>query len=108
MKKGILACAIASIVTGNPLSFHVYRTIVKQQTSISGKISPAGEAEIVRIIGKSDSVRVEVVSGNFYAQVKPGRYKLIVKTKGSFREAQLDNLEVKQNQALNIGEIILQ
>ena len=108
MKKGILAFAIVSVVAGSPLSFHARRALAIQRTSITGKISPAGEAELVRIIGINDSVKVEVVSGNFFAQVKPGKYKLIVKTRGPYKDAQLDNLEVKQNQALDIGEIILQ
>jgi hypothetical protein len=108
MKKGILACAIASAVAGSPLSFHIHRFSAVKQSSITGKISPAGEADIVRIIGVSDSLKVSVVSGNFFAEVKPGRYKLIIKTKGPYKDAQLDNLVVKQNQSLNIGEIILQ
>ncbi|HEY6503305.1 MAG TPA: hypothetical protein VIZ28_04960 [Chitinophagaceae bacterium] len=108
MKKGILAFAIASVITGSPVSFNIQRAFSLQQTSIAGKIFPESGAEIVRIIGVKDSARVAVVAGNFIARVKPGKYKLIVHTRAPFKNAQLDNLEVKQNQSLDIGEIILQ
>jgi hypothetical protein len=108
MKKGVLACAIASVVVGSPLSFTIQQSFGLQRTSIAGKISPQAGADIVQIIGKKDSIKVAVIEGNFMAQVKPGKYKLIINTKAPFKNAQLDNLEVKQNQALNIGEIILQ
>lgn len=106
MKKGVLACAIASVVVGTPVSFTIGESF--QKTSIAGKISPQTGADIVKIIGTKDSVKVAVVDGNFIAEVKPGRYKLIINTRAPFKNAQLDNLEVRQNQALNIGEIILQ
>ena len=108
MKKGVLACAIASVVLGSPASFTIQRSFNVQVTSIAGKISPENGADIVKIIGGKDSIKVAVVSGNFMAQVRPGKYKLIVNTKAPYKNAQLDNLEVKQNQALDIGEIILQ
>ena len=108
MKKGILAFAIASALTGSPVSFITRGSFSVQQTSIAGKIFPESGADIVQIIGVRDSVKVVVVAGNFIAKVKPGKYKLIVHTRGPFKNAQLDNLEVKQNQSLDIGEIILQ
>jgi hypothetical protein len=108
MKKGVLACAIASVVVGSPYSFTIQRSFYSQQTSIAGKVSPQTGVDNVRIIGSKDSLKVAVVDGNFMAQVKPGRYKLIISTKAPYKNAQLDNLEVKLNQSLNIGEIILQ
>jgi hypothetical protein len=108
MKKGVLACAIASVVIGSPLSVTIQQSFQPQRTSIAGRISPQKGADIVCIIGMKDSVKVAVVDGNFLAQVKPGKYKLIITTKAPFKNAQLDNLEVRQNQELNIGEIILQ
>jgi hypothetical protein len=108
MRKGVLACAIASVVIGSPGSFTIQQSFQLQKTSIAGKISPRSGADIVNVIGVKDSVKVAVVDGNFIAQVKPGRYKLIVTTKSPFKNALLDNLEVRQNQVLNVGEIILQ
>lgn len=108
MKKGVLACAIASVVIGSPASFKIERSFKVQMTSIAGKISPHNGADIVKIVGKKDSIRVAVVSGNFIAQVRPGKYRLIVNSRAPYKNAQLDNLEVKQNQVLDIGEIILQ
>jgi hypothetical protein len=108
MNKGVVACAIASIVITGPLAYNIRPWPVAQQTSIAGKISPAEEAKAVSIVNGKDSLKVSLVSGNFFARVKPGKYKLIINTKARHKEVQLDNLVVKQNQSLDIGEIILQ
>jgi hypothetical protein len=108
MNKGVIACAIASVVIISPFSTNVREIMEFQQTSITGKISPEGVAEFVRIISGKDSLKAVVISGNFFAHVKPGKYKLIINTKARNKDVYLDNLVVKQNQALDIGEIILQ
>ncbi|MBL7742301.1 MAG: hypothetical protein JNN00_02395 [Chitinophagaceae bacterium] len=108
MNKGVIACAVASIVITGPFTYKEPLNLTRQTTSITGKVSPPGEAEMVKIISGKDSLKIALVSGNFFAQVKPGKYKLIVNTKVRYKEVQLDNLVVKQNQALDVGEIILQ
>jgi hypothetical protein len=79
-----------------------------QQSAITGRISPANAAENVWVISANDSIRAGVASGNFSVLVKPGTYKLFVDAKDPFKDVLLDNLDVKSNQALDIGEIILQ
>ena len=79
-----------------------------KQSAITGRISPANAAETVWVISVSDSIRAGVASGNFSVMVKPGTYKLVVDAKDPFKDVLLDNLDVKANQALDIGEIILQ
>ncbi len=79
-----------------------------EQSAITGRISPANAAETVWVIGVRDSIRAGVASGNFSVAVKAGTYKLLVDAKEPFKDVLLDNLDVKENQALDIGEIILQ
>ena len=113
MRKIILTGAIASILIGNLMPFNIQQSSVQLspdglQTSITGKISPADGAEVVWAIGITDSVKAMVALGSFSIQVKPGLYKLIVDAKEPLKDAQLDNLDVKENQILDVGEIILQ
>jgi hypothetical protein len=113
MKKIILTGAIASILLGNLMPFNVQQSSAVQppgmpQASITGKISPADGAEVVWVIGTIDSVKAPVALGSFSAQVKPGLYKLIVDAKEPLKDAVLDNLDVKENQVLDVGEIILE
>jgi hypothetical protein len=78
------------------------------QGSITGRVSPADAADAVWVLNTKDSVRAGLVSGSFSAEVKPGRHKLLVDAKSPYRDVVLDNLEVKDKQVLDIGEIILQ
>lgn len=107
MNKGVIVCAIASVVITGPLSYVGGQGKI-QESSIAGRISPASEAATVCCVRGEDSVKATLMSGNFFVKVKPGKYKLIVNTKTNNRVVQLDNIEVKKNQALDVGEIILQ
>jgi hypothetical protein len=108
MNRAVLACAIASVVLAGPLSFQQGMVAKNQETSVTGVVSPSANATSVSIVGKSSTITVNLVAGRFFAKVKRGRYKLIVHTNGKNRVAQLDNVEVKKNQALDIGEIMIQ
>jgi hypothetical protein len=108
MKKGLLACVIASFVIGNPFPFHLQEYSVVQQTSITGRISPAEAADVICVIDMRDTLKTALVWGGFFLPVKPGTYKLFVSAKAPYKNASLGNVEVKQNQALNVGELILQ
>lgn len=108
MKKGILACVIASSIIGNPLSFNLQTSKAIQQASITGRISPPEGSDFVWVLGATDSLRAGVAGGNFSLQVKPGNYKLFVNAKTPYKSAWLGNLAVKENQVLDVGEIILQ
>lgn len=108
MKKIILAGAVATVVVGSLLPFNIQHSLAAAQASVSGRVAPSEGADMIWLIGAGDSVKANVAFGNFSALVKPGTYKLIVDAKSPYRDAQLDNLEVKPNQLLDVGEIILQ
>ena len=109
MRKIILTGAITSVLIGSLFPYNAQRpSEIRIQTSITGKISPADGADVVWIVSRTDSVKAGVVAGSFAVQVKPGTYKLIVDAKDPYKDIQLDNLEVKQNQTFDVGEIILQ
>jgi hypothetical protein len=109
MKKGIIACVIASILIGNPFSFRLRQYAGSlQQTSIAGKISPAEAAEVVLIVHARDTLKTPIMWGSFSQQVRPGKYKLIINARPPYKNALLGNLEVKENHVLDVGELILQ
>lgn len=102
MKKQILLCliAIASIAG-------IYAATVSQST-ISGKVSPADGATTVFAISGTDSARAPITAGAFALQVKPGTYQLLVDAKAPYKDVTLENIEVKEGQPLDVGEIVLQ
>jgi hypothetical protein len=108
MKKGLLACLVATFLIGNPLSFHMPQYSIVQQTSITGKISPEAAAELVWAVNGKDTLKTMLMAGNFSLQVKPATYTLFVNAKAPYKNVSLGNLEVKLNQVLNVGEIILE
>jgi hypothetical protein len=109
MKKGIFACMIGSVLVGDPVGFHEQPSSnFQQQTLITGKISPAEAAEVAWIMNTRDTLKTLIRWGNFSQQVKPGRYKLIVKAKPPYQKVFLCNLVVKENHVLDVGELILQ
>jgi len=107
MKKGILAGVITSILITNPYTFHTDQSFLRQP-AITGKISPPEASETALIVHNMDTFRTPVMQGNFYRQVKPGKYKLIVFAKAPFKNAVLGNLEVKRDYVLDVGELMLQ
>jgi hypothetical protein len=113
MKKIMLTGVIASVVLGSLVPLNLRRpgtriAAATLQSSITGRISPIDGAELIWAISATDSIKVAVASGSFSAQVKPGHFKLIVDAKNPYKDVLLDNLEVKENQVLDVGEIILQ
>jgi hypothetical protein len=79
----------------------------RKQSAITGRVSPANAANEVWVLGKNDSIRAGLSSGHFSVMVGPGTYKLVVDAREPFKDALLDNLDVKSNQVLDVGEIIL-
>jgi hypothetical protein len=107
MKKGVLAGVITSVLITNPFSFHTEQSSF-QQAAIAGKVSPPEASETALIVHDRDTIRTSVTQGNFFRQVKPGTYKLIVSAKAPFKNAAIGNLEVKRNHVLDVGELMLQ
>lgn len=103
MKKRMLTCGIIAASVAGLFAF-----TSATQTSITGKIVPGDGAETVWAISATDSTKGTLSSGTFTLDVKPGTYKVIVDAKDPYKDVTLENLEVKQDQPLNVGEIVLQ
>jgi len=103
MKKNVLSCGIVALSVGLLFAF------VSPQSAIVGSVSPANGADGVWAIGTSDSVRGTIINtGSFSLVVKPGIYKVVIDAKSPYKDVFLPNLEVKQDQPLDVGEIVLQ
>ena len=103
MKKSMLTCGIfAASIAG------LFAFTGSMQTYITGKVVPVDGAETVWAVSATDSTKGTLSSGTFTLDVKPGTYKVIVDAKAPYKDVTLENLEVKQDQPLNVGEIVLQ
>lgn len=103
MKKRIVSLGIIVAFVAILFAF------ITPQSAIVGSVSPADGAEGVWAVGATDSVRGTILNtGSFSLVVKPGIYKLVVDAKSPYKDVVLPNLEVKQDQPLDIGEIVLQ
>jgi hypothetical protein len=105
MKKLLLACVFAGVWKSPSFDF---RRANHQQSMITGKISPRDAADFALIIRGKDTLRTPLVSGNFFQQVKPGKYTLIVLARNPFKNVMIRNLEVKHGRNLDIGELLLE
>ena len=101
MKKSMLTCGILAASMAGLFAF------TSAETGISGKVTPQDGAESVWAIG-TDSTKGIISSGNFSIQVKPGTYKVFLDAKDPFKDVSLENLEVRDGQPLDVGEIVLQ
>lgn len=77
------------------------------KTSIVGRVNPIDAAETVWVISSTDSLRSAVSQGQFLFDVKPGTYRLIVDAKDPYKDVLLENLQVRQDETLDVGEIPL-
>lgn len=82
-------------------------SFAQPKTSIVGKVNPTDAAEIVWLIGKMDSLKTTTVMGLFAFDVRPGIYKLIIDAKEPYQDVLMDNLQVKEDEVLDVGEIPL-
>jgi hypothetical protein len=103
MKKRMLTFGIAAASVAGLFAF-----TASTQTAITGKVVPGEGAETVWAISATDSTKGTLSAGTFTLDVKPGTYKVIVDAKDPYKDVTLENLEVKQDQPLNVGEIVLQ
>jgi hypothetical protein len=103
MKKYLFSCGfIAASVVG----FFAFST---SQSVITGNIVPAEGAEAIWAFSGTDSTRGMILNtGNFSLTVKPGIYKLVVDAKSPYKDVLMENVEVKQDRPLDVGQIILQ
>ena len=101
MKKRILSCALVAASVGALFAFS------HMQTAITGKVTPPDGADAVWIIGGTDSVKGMLNSGNFSFTVRPGTYKILVDGKEPYKDVFVENIQVKEGAAVDVGEIVL-
>jgi hypothetical protein len=80
----------------------------KYQTSIIGRITPAGSATVAWAVSGLDSSTSTIVNGAFNLTAKQGIYKVVIDAVEPYKDAVLENVNVKEGQTLNVGEIVLQ
>lgn len=102
MKKTIATLIVLIIAV---VSLHAVR--VMQQSTITGKISPADGVEVVVAINGTDSLKVKPSDGSFSFIVKPGAWKVWVDAKNPYKDVTLD-ADAKEGQTTDLGEIKLQ
>jgi hypothetical protein len=77
-------------------------------TSITGRVTPVDGANTALAISGKDSASSNIVNGVFSFAVKPGLYKVIVDAVEPYKDAVLENISVKEGQAVDVGEVVLQ
>jgi hypothetical protein len=102
MKNNLPFAVVMMIAIAGFLSF------TSPQSSITGKVTPAEGATTVWAVQGTDSVKATISAGAFAFQVRPGTYRLLVDARDPYKDVSLENLEVKEGQPLDVGEIVLQ
>jgi hypothetical protein len=102
MKRFFLAGGI--LVSGMAV-LYAYRPI--DQSSITGKVTPADQANAVWAISGTDSTSANVINGVFSLTAKAGTYKVIVDAKDPYKDVALEGIVVKDGGATDLGEIKL-
>ena len=78
------------------------------QSSIVGRVTPIDGATSARAIAAKDTVFSNIANGGFRFSVKPGVYQVFVDAVRPYKDAVLENINVKEDQTVDVGEIILQ
>src|SRR5690242_10645443 len=95
-----LFATVAAVV-----GLHSFRSA---DSTISGKVVPPDGVEFIWAINGKDSLKKTATDGAFALTVKPGTYKVVVDAKDPYKDAVLDNVEVKDGQTTDVGEVKLQ
>lgn len=102
MKRFIIICGIILSAMLAASALH------KNETSITGRVTPIDGANIAWAISSKDSLSSNVVNGIFSFSVKPGNYRVIIDALEPYKDATVENVSVKEGQTVDVGEIILQ
>jgi len=100
-----------SLLTGGILFSGIiglYAFNVVSQAAISGTVTPPEGATAVWAVNGSDSVAGTFSNGSFSISVKPGTYKLFIDAKAPYKDVSLENIQVSDTAATNVGEIKLE
>ena len=79
----------------------------RARTSIIGRINPVDGGGIAWLISKTDTLETSISQGQFGFDVKPGVYTLLIDSRDPYRDILMENLNVKLNETLDLGEIPL-
>lgn len=102
MKRSIISTGLLAVSVAAIFSFGHF------QSAIVGSVSPADGVESVWAVSKTDSVKAVLINtGSFSMTVRPGVYKLIVDAKSPYKDVVLPNVDVKEDQPMDVGEIVL-
>lgn len=101
MKRLFILSAIALVI------FLVSFTFRNNASSISGRVTPADAASTVLAISGKDTVTGILTTGNFSMTVKPGVYRVWIDTRDPYKDVLLENISVKEGQAIDVGEIVV-
>jgi hypothetical protein len=77
------------------------------KTGLVGRVNPLDAADMVWVTSATDSAKSAVSQGQFSFDLKPGVYKLIIDAREPYKDVLLENLQVKQDEVLDVGEIPL-
>src|SRR5689334_6062910 len=102
MKTFIVICVVALLFLVSAFALR------SNTTSIAGRVNPIDGATSVFATSGKDSANASIVSGNFVLAVKPGIYRVLVDATPPYKDAVLDNISVKEDQTVDLGEIVLQ
>lgn len=102
MKRFILFFAVFVAIIS------VYAFHFKNQTSIVGRVNPVGGANVAWAVSGHDSATSNIVNGAFSLEAKPGIYKVVIDAVEPYKDAVLENVNVKEGQSVDVGEIVLQ
>jgi hypothetical protein len=97
---------LAVIIFSALVVFFSFRS--KYQTSIVGRINPVAGANIAWAVSGRDSSASTIVNGAFNLTAKQGIYKVVIDAVEPYKDAILENVNVKEGQTVDVGEIVLQ
>lgn len=104
MKNAKFAAFASGIVALGLSAFTLLQT-----TAIKGTVSPADKAVKAWAISSSDTLSAPVTNGAFEIQnVKAGDYSVIIEAQSPYANTRKKDVEVKDGQTIDVGEIKLQ
>ncbi|HEX5024548.1 MAG TPA: carboxypeptidase regulatory-like domain-containing protein [Agriterribacter sp.] len=104
MKKVRLTLATLGIVAAGLFAFNVILN-----GTVKGTVTPPDAAVRAWAISGTDTLKADITNGAFeITDAKAGTYKIIVEANAPFKNSVKDGVEVKDGEAVDLGEIKLQ
>lgn len=100
VKLGLVALVISA---GSLFAFTGIQT-----ASIKGKITPPESSVKAWAISGTDTVSAPINAGEFnFSNLKEGKYQIIIEATAPYKNASKENVEVKNGEVTDIGEIVV-